>query len=606
MKKLLIKISVIILFLITSAQTNDDIKKLESDIKKAATDIAETLKIEVAIKGKKLTNFFTNNDLKLISENGLREYKFKNKTYEIIKDNEIIQSGSWKIDGLLKNQIRLISNSDQKKYYLKKISKKPWIYNYDKRPGSEGAEKEILHIRSSSKFNDIVSKVTFSFEEENSNKLSKNNDEDFKIKKVKKTKTKTVSTQDQKDQKIIKETLEDVPLTVSSKINNKDELREFLINNGMKYISTDGYYRIFSFNEDGKGTYYMDNKKKEMPIIWEVINKNTLKSGHPKIVEQRGWTILKIDFEKKKLYKDLSSINGEKYTFDVLFDNSNPLKAESPKTDPLSEKKVKKAKEKTKHRIDLSDYLIKNKLYLKKTHEYMWGKWQKLDLEDQKTLVFDFNLDKRGKLFHLEDKHEMKFVWNIVSSNSFNFKHPESPYSPSEIKLDFENNLAQDVIKEGHQNLSYEIIKVSDADIKKAKDDKIKEEKLLEEYNLVLDKEYADKKGFKVLKKLLREMRKCAHETGKLEFKVNKNSGVSRDIGNWINRAENAIDSNNTREMRVTHGNLRRLAHHAFSSVATSYGVDNSTARFCKSLDTNYKFKHSIKFTEWKNKKMKQ
>ena len=43
---------------------------------------------------------------------------------------------------------------------------------------------------------------------------------------------------------------------------------------------------------------------------------------------------------------DLSSINGEKYTFDVMFDNSNPLKAESPKTDPLSEKKVKKAKEK--------------------------------------------------------------------------------------------------------------------------------------------------------------------------------------------------------------------------------------------------------------------
>ena len=60
------------MFIITSAQTNDDIKKLESDIKKAATDIAETLKIEVAIKGKKLKNFFINNDLTLISENGSR------------------------------------------------------------------------------------------------------------------------------------------------------------------------------------------------------------------------------------------------------------------------------------------------------------------------------------------------------------------------------------------------------------------------------------------------------------------------------------------------------------------------------------------------------
>ena len=88
-------------------------------------------------------------------------------------------------------------------------------------------------------------------------------------------------------------------LPVSSEINNKDELREFLIKNKMKYTSTDGYYRIFTFNEKGKGTYYMDNKKKEMPLIWEVVNKNTLKSGHPQIVEQRGWTILKINFEKK-------------------------------------------------------------------------------------------------------------------------------------------------------------------------------------------------------------------------------------------------------------------------------------------------------------------
>ena len=268
------------------------------------------------------------------------------------------------------------------------------------------------------------------------------------------------------------------------------------------------------------------------------------------------------------------------------------------------EKKVESGTglEEKKQPKDLSNYLIKNKLYLKKTHKFT-DKRRKLDLEDQKTLVFTFNLNKKGKLFHLEDKSEMIFVWDIVTSNSFNFKHPESSYSPNEVILDFENNLAQDVIKAGRLGFSYEIITVSDADIKKAEDDKIKEEKLLEEYNLVLDKEYADKKGSKILKKLLWEMRKCAHDVGKLEFKVNKNSGVSRDIGNWINRAENAIDSNNTREMRVTHGNLRRLAHEAFSSVATSYGVDNSTARFCKSLDTNYKFKHSIKFTEWKIKK---
>ncbi len=200
MKKLLIKISVIIMFIITSAQTNDDIKKLESDIKKAATDIAETFKIEVAIKGKKLKNFFINNDLTLISENGSREYKFREKTYEIINGDTIIQSGSWKVHGLLKNQIRLISDNDKKKYYLKKISKKPWIYNYDKRPGSEGAQKEILHIKFSSKFSEIVSKETFSSSKENSKNLSKQNSGDKEIKKesVSETKKNIVTKKEEK------------------------------------------------------------------------------------------------------------------------------------------------------------------------------------------------------------------------------------------------------------------------------------------------------------------------------------------------------------------------------------------------------------------------
>ena len=121
-------------------------------------------------------------------------------------------------------------------------------------------------------------------------------------------------------------------LPVSSEINDKDELREFLTDNGIKYIAEDGYDRIFSFNEKGEGTYYMGSNKKEMPLIWEVVNKNTLKSGHPKIVEQKGWTIMKIDFEKKKLHMDLSSINGEKYTFDITFTNSNTSKTEKTKS----------------------------------------------------------------------------------------------------------------------------------------------------------------------------------------------------------------------------------------------------------------------------------
>ena len=181
----LIKI-IIILFLTTTSQANEDIKILENEIKKAAGEITKTLKIEIAIKGKKLVNFFTNNNLILVSERGTREYRFKDKSYEIIQNNNVIQSGQWKISGLLKNQIRLLSDGDKKKYYLKKISNKPWIYNYDKLPGSEGVKREILHIKSSSKFNEISSDITFA-EKEIPDTSSKSDKKDKK-KKVKKEK----------------------------------------------------------------------------------------------------------------------------------------------------------------------------------------------------------------------------------------------------------------------------------------------------------------------------------------------------------------------------------------------------------------------------------
>tara|TARA_A100001015_G_scaffold301470_1_gene388335 strand:- start:152 stop:2113 length:1962 start_codon:yes stop_codon:yes gene_type:complete len=181
----MIKIYLIFFFILSFAfaQANADIKKLE-DVNKTINEVdeiiklADTLKIEVAIKGKRLLNFFTNNNLILISENESREYKFKDTTYEIIKDGKVVQSGIWKIKGLLKNQIMLISDEDKKKYYLKKIAKKPLIYNYDKPPASEGAIKKILHIKSSSKFSDVSSDTTIIAGNKVSTNSSKSNKND--------------------------------------------------------------------------------------------------------------------------------------------------------------------------------------------------------------------------------------------------------------------------------------------------------------------------------------------------------------------------------------------------------------------------------------------
>ena len=50
-------------------QPNADkvIKEIDQNIKKIGEDIAKSLKIEIAVKGKKLKNFFTNNDLLITS-----------------------------------------------------------------------------------------------------------------------------------------------------------------------------------------------------------------------------------------------------------------------------------------------------------------------------------------------------------------------------------------------------------------------------------------------------------------------------------------------------------------------------------------------------------
>ena len=283
-----------------------------------------------------------------------------------------------------------------------------------------------------------------------------------------------------------------------------------------------------------------------------------------------------------------------------------PKLAEQQKAD---EEKVTEKKELKTYQIsnekELANYLVKNGLTLKKTHRWLFGEWAKLDLKDRKSIAFTFESDDKGNLFHLEDKAKMIIVWNALNKNSFNFKHPNSPYGPKVINLDLKNNLAQDVVAEGILSNKYEIITISAADIEKAKKEKLEEEKILEEYNRVLDKEYADKKGVKTLKKLIAKMKKCSFDVKKLELGVNKNSFVSEDINKWIDRAYIAIDYNNARTMRQVHGNLRRLAHEAFSSIATSYGTNNSTAKYCRSLDKNYKFNHSITFETWKKKNKK-
>jgi hypothetical protein len=103
-------------------------------------------KVEIALKGKKLKNYFNNNNLNLNFDGKNKEYRFKVKTYEVFIKDKLEENGKWKVHGLIKGHIKLSPEDGSQAYYFKKISKKEIIYLYDKVPGSQDANKTLVNI----------------------------------------------------------------------------------------------------------------------------------------------------------------------------------------------------------------------------------------------------------------------------------------------------------------------------------------------------------------------------------------------------------------------------------------------------------------------------
>ena len=121
--------------------------------------VAIDLGIEIAVKGKKLKEFFLDNVLLLsFEEKILKEYRFQQKKYEVFEDGILVESGKWKISGLLKNEIRLKAENKKKSYYFKKINKKPILYHYNDLPSAADVIKTFVAIKSSSKFKEKAEK----------------------------------------------------------------------------------------------------------------------------------------------------------------------------------------------------------------------------------------------------------------------------------------------------------------------------------------------------------------------------------------------------------------------------------------------------------------
>ena len=162
-------------------------------ITKEATKIINNLRIEIAVKGKKLKGYFLGNTLFLSFEGKKKEFRFEEKKYEVFEGAQVVEKGKWKVFGLFKNQIKLTPENKTKPYYLKKIVDKSIIYHFDKLPGSDGANKIRIDIMSSDKVKISEESQLVKKEEDSSNKLKEqdqNDNDEKKIKKVKKKKKK--------------------------------------------------------------------------------------------------------------------------------------------------------------------------------------------------------------------------------------------------------------------------------------------------------------------------------------------------------------------------------------------------------------------------------
>lgn len=168
-KNFKILILVILFYLTFSPLKALDIESIVKD---------QTDKIEIAEKGKKLNEFFSENILETKINDTVKTYKFGIDDYEVFDaDKSLVENGKWKVSGILKNQIKLQIKNSKDNYYFKKISQKPIIYYYDKLPGSEGSKKIQVEIISSSK----IDKVDILQAKEDSQKTTNNSSTESKV-----------------------------------------------------------------------------------------------------------------------------------------------------------------------------------------------------------------------------------------------------------------------------------------------------------------------------------------------------------------------------------------------------------------------------------------
>ena len=235
-------------------------------------------KVEIALKGKKLSNYFNNNNLNLNFDGKNKEYRFKEKTYEVFINDKLEENGKWKVHGLIKGHIKLSPEDGSKAYYFKKISKKEIIYLYDKVPGSQDVNKTLVNI-------DPLEK-----KEEPKKVVKKEEPKKEETKKV----VKKEEPKKEEPKKVVKK-------EGKNNLKTKEDLENFLLQTIVKTSSVwDGkkYISNYQFKKNGKAIIVMDGQG--IAMKWEAIDGNTIRMAQDNkdAFKLFGWSEMKINYDK--------------------------------------------------------------------------------------------------------------------------------------------------------------------------------------------------------------------------------------------------------------------------------------------------------------------
>ncbi|MDA9744503.1 hypothetical protein N9U84_01985 [Candidatus Pelagibacter sp.] len=275
------------------ADTNNTIKVDPDKVIEGTTKIISGAisKVEIALKGKKLNSYFKNNTLNLNFNGKNKEYRFKDKTYEVFINNKLEEKGKWKVHGLIKGHIKLSPDDGSKVYYFKKISKKEIIYLYDKVPGSQDVDKTLVNIDPLEKKEEPKKVV----KKEEPKKVVKKEEPKKVVKKEEPKKVvKKEEPKKEKPKKVVKK-------KGKNNLKTKEDLENFLLQSiiktsaiydGKKYISD------YQFKKNGKAVIAMQGQS--IAMRWEAIDGNTIRMAQDNkdAFNLFGWSEMKINYDK--------------------------------------------------------------------------------------------------------------------------------------------------------------------------------------------------------------------------------------------------------------------------------------------------------------------